>query len=402
MVAEGARTLYLQSSNADRIGPFVYPDETATFIEAGHDRGVQVVAWYLPHPKTSWSTRRGPGRPSRSRPPRRSVRRIRPGHRVRPRARSGEADRAAREALDPAPRGRWRPIPARRDRALAGAAGRRRRVLAEVPGRHRAHLRRGAAHDVLTFRVHGPRETDGYVSRAIDEIRAGVGSDDVPIHVIGGLARRDRARDRGVRASRAERQGDRGSHYTLPHVTDEQWSLLRGCPQRPIDPLAPPPIGCPGPSDLLEAATPDVDALLVPLASSPWPALALAFAACTKTLDTDGLEDDLKVQVARRDRHHDHCGRLPSRRRGGAGRHVRMHGRGRVRHHVHDPDHPAERPGRGTRGTSPTRTSDSPDLELGVTVLLEGKRFLITGVLTPQSIAFAPRGRCRSTGARSY
>ena len=28
-------------------------------------------------------------------------------------------------------------------------------------------------------------------------------------------------------------------------------------------------------------------------------ALAVAFAACTKTLDTDGLEDDLKVQVAR-------------------------------------------------------------------------------------------------------
>ncbi|HEX7247398.1 MAG TPA: hypothetical protein VF351_04785, partial [Actinomycetota bacterium] len=49
MVANGATTLYLQSSNADRIGPFVFEEETVAFIEAAHDRGVQVVAWYLPH-----------------------------------------------------------------------------------------------------------------------------------------------------------------------------------------------------------------------------------------------------------------------------------------------------------------------------------------------------------------
>ncbi len=78
-----------------------------------------------------------------------------------------------------------------------------------------------------TFRVHGPRDTIEYVSRAIEEIRAGVGSDDVPIHVIGGLARdatgpETRAFTRGVRDSGAIG----ASYYTLPFVTDEQWAIL--------------------------------------------------------------------------------------------------------------------------------------------------------------------------------
>jgi len=79
----------------------------------------------------------------------------------------------------------------------------------------------------FTFRVGGPAETVTYVTRAVQEIRAGVGSDDVPIHVIGGLARdmtvpETRAFVRAVRAA-----GTIGaSTYTLPFVTPEQWAIL--------------------------------------------------------------------------------------------------------------------------------------------------------------------------------
>jgi hypothetical protein len=79
----------------------------------------------------------------------------------------------------------------------------------------------------FTFRVDGPAETVTYVSRAVQEIRAGVGSEEVPIHVIGGLARdmtvpETRAFVRAVRAA-----GTIGaSSYTLPFVTPEQWAIL--------------------------------------------------------------------------------------------------------------------------------------------------------------------------------
>ena len=49
MVSSGARTLFLQTSNGDRSAPFVYRDQTAAFVEAAHDRDVEVVARYLPH-----------------------------------------------------------------------------------------------------------------------------------------------------------------------------------------------------------------------------------------------------------------------------------------------------------------------------------------------------------------
>jgi hypothetical protein len=67
------------------------------------------------------------------------------------------------------------------------------------------------------------------VTGAIDEIRAGVGSGEVPIHVIGGLAR-DATGPETRAFVRAVRDGDAigASYYTLPQVSAEQWALLRG------------------------------------------------------------------------------------------------------------------------------------------------------------------------------
>jgi hypothetical protein len=229
MVANGASTLYLQSSNADRIGPFVFEDETAFFIEAAHDRGLQVVAWYLPHLSDLVLDK------------------------ARARAAIGfttpRGDRFDGFALDiesPAVR-----VVTRRNERLATLSTRLRTVAGDAfplgaivpsparladdatywPGFPWGDL--ALTYDAVlpmtyfTYRVHGPAETMEYVSRAVEEIRAGVGSDAVPIHVIGGLARdatgaETRAFVRAVRD--AEVIG--ASYYTLPFVTAEQWTFL--------------------------------------------------------------------------------------------------------------------------------------------------------------------------------
>ena len=229
MVANGVRTVYLQSSNADRIGPFVYRDETAVFIEAAHDRDVQVVAWYLPHLTDL------------------------PVDRARTRAaisfttpRGDRFDGFALDIESAAVRD-----PARRTQRLIDLSTRLRAVagdryplgaivpspvrlvddLAFWPGFPWGELAR--TYDAVlpmtyyTFRVHGPAETHGYVTLAVEEIRAGVGSDEVPIHVIGGLAR-DATGPETIAFARAVRETGviGGSYYTLPFVTEEQWRIL--------------------------------------------------------------------------------------------------------------------------------------------------------------------------------
>ncbi|HET9310319.1 MAG TPA: hypothetical protein VFP41_03745 [Actinomycetota bacterium] len=229
MVANGARTLYLQSSNADRAGSFVHPDETAALLEAAHDRGVAVIAWYLPHltdlerdrararAAIAFASPRGDRfdgfaldieSPAVRDPLRRSERLIRLSERLREIA----GDRYPLGAIVPSPvrlvddEAYWPGFP-------WGALA--RTYDAVLPMTY------------FTFRVGGPAETVTYVTRAVQEIRTGVGSDDVPIHVIGGLARdmtvpETRAFVRAVRA--ADTIG--ASTYTLPFVTPEQWTIL--------------------------------------------------------------------------------------------------------------------------------------------------------------------------------
>lgn len=230
MVANGATTLYLQSSNADRIGPFVYRDETAAFIEAAHDRGVQVVAWYLPH-LTDLVVDRARTRAAVS-------------------FATPRGDRFDGFALDI--ESALVRDPARRTERLVKLSTRLREIAgvryplgaivpspvrlvddeAYWPGFPWGDLAR--TYDAVlpmtyyTFRVRGPRGTLAYVTRAIDEIRAGVGSDRVPIHVIGGLARDATGPETGAFVRAVRDAGTIGaSYYTLPFVTEEQWALLR-------------------------------------------------------------------------------------------------------------------------------------------------------------------------------
>jgi hypothetical protein len=229
MAANGARTLYLQSSNADRDVAFVHPDETAAFLEAAHDRGVAVIAWYLPHltdldrdrdrarAAISFASPRGDRfdgfaldieSPAVRDPLRRSERLVRLSEHLR------------RIAGDRYPLGAIVPSPVRLAEDEAYWPGFPWGALART---YDAVL----PMTYFTFRAHGPAETVTYVTRAVEEIRAGVGSDEVPIHVIGGLARdmtvpETRAFVRAVRAA-----GTIGaSSYTLPFVTPEQWAIL--------------------------------------------------------------------------------------------------------------------------------------------------------------------------------
>jgi hypothetical protein len=48
MSARGVATLFLQTSNYRRAEDVVRPDLVERFIAAAHDRGINVVAWYLP------------------------------------------------------------------------------------------------------------------------------------------------------------------------------------------------------------------------------------------------------------------------------------------------------------------------------------------------------------------
>jgi hypothetical protein len=48
LVARGVGTLYLQTTNYRRRGPFQFPRAMGRILEAAHARGIKVVAWYLP------------------------------------------------------------------------------------------------------------------------------------------------------------------------------------------------------------------------------------------------------------------------------------------------------------------------------------------------------------------
>lgn len=230
MVEHGARTLYLQTSNGDRSVAFVHRDAVQAFLEAAHDRDVRVVAWYLPNltdlavdrtrtrAAIAYSTPRGDRfdgfaldieSAAVREPGRRSDRLIRLSDRIRLLA----GERYPLGAIVPSP------VRLAEDEAY-------------WPGFPWNELAR--TYDAVlpmtyfTFRVQGPGDTAEYVTRAVEEIRQGVGSDEVPIHVIGGLAR-DATGAETLAFARAVRDtGAIGaSYYTLPFVTDEQWEMLR-------------------------------------------------------------------------------------------------------------------------------------------------------------------------------
>ncbi len=231
MAANGVKTLYLQTSNADRPGAFVFPGGVEAFVDAAHDHGIAVVSWYLPHltdlvedrarirDALAFVTARGDRfdgfaldieSDSVRDPARRSERLVRLSNEIR------------EEAGQDYPMGAVIPSPIRLRDDLAYWPG--------FPWRDLA-----LTYDAIlpmtyyTFRAHGAKESFDYVTGSIDEIQERVGTDEVPIHVIGGLARDASGSEttafvRGVR----QRGADGGSWYTWAYTTEEQWARLQG------------------------------------------------------------------------------------------------------------------------------------------------------------------------------
>ena len=284
MGARGVRTLFLQTSNADRAGSFVFPEATAAFVDAAHDAGILVVAWYLPGLRDLATDRRrvvdalafrtargdafdGFGLDIESEavgdPFRRTERLVRLSSEIR-----GAAGAA---------------VPAGRDRALARSSARRPRVLAGFPW-HDLALTYDAILPMtyFTFRANGPAETAAYVAGCIDEIRAGVGSDAVAIDVIGGLA--SDATEPETRAFvriLGARRVAGGGWYSWPDVTDGAVGSARACAlrRRLIDPPRRPRLGFarPGPQERFRSRavqTRVARVVAIAATASPWPRAA--------------------------------------------------------------------------------------------------------------------------------
>lgn len=229
MAARGVHSLFLQTSNADRPGSFVFPEATGVFLEAAHDAGIEVVAWYLPGLRDLASDRErvadaigfrtargdafdGFGLDIESEAVRDPLRRTERLVRLSSEARDLAGTRYPLGAVVPSPL-------------------RLRDDLAYWPGFPWHDL--ALTYDAIvpmtyfTFRAKGPAETTAYVAGCIATIRAEVGSDAVPIDVIGGLA--SDATEPETRAFvRALGEGDvtGGGWYSWPDVTDEQWAVL--------------------------------------------------------------------------------------------------------------------------------------------------------------------------------
>ena len=251
MAARGVRTLYLETSNFSRPSPFVYKERTARFVDAAHDEGLRIVAWYLP------------GFVDIGLDFRRSMAAI------RFRTDAGEGfdafglDIESPEVSDAGLRSRRLIDLSQRLRDAVGdyplgaiiasprAMERNPTYWPHFPYRYVAAL-----YDVFlpmtyySWRVSGLEGARWYTTKNIVIIRREVGTDQVPIHVIGGIADESTAREtRGfVRAVR-EHGILGGSFYSFPGTASSEWPILRQVRANPTQtpalpaPLSAPPMG---------------------------------------------------------------------------------------------------------------------------------------------------------------
>ena len=228
MSAYGAATLFLQTSNYRRAEDVVRPDLVARFIAAAHDRGINVVAWYLPslaHP---------------ARDLRRALRAIR--------FRTVDGDGFDSFALDI--EARVVQSPSRRTTSLLQLSSAIRRAVgpsyplgAIVPSGRRMRLDPGywprfpyrglaRAFDVflpMTYFAYGAKEARGRADTLEDIglIRRETKDSAVPIHAIGGVASLARPSEVTGFASTAFACGVLGiSLYDFVGTSAVQWATL--------------------------------------------------------------------------------------------------------------------------------------------------------------------------------
>jgi hypothetical protein len=230
MAAHGIRTIYLQTSNFNRNGPFVHPDGVESIVDAAHRRGLEVVAWYLPGFRDVPTDLRRAIRSIRFRTDR--------GNRFDSFALDIESSEVRRPGL-------------RTTRLLRMSAAIRRTAGAEYPlgaivaSPHRMvrtdprfwpgfpWRRLAETYDVFlpmtyyTYRVKGPRAAASYTAQNVRILRQETVGMNVPIHVVGGISfDATGAETQGFVHTVQERDVIGASYYTFSGITLDQWKAL--------------------------------------------------------------------------------------------------------------------------------------------------------------------------------
>jgi hypothetical protein len=233
MAAHGVRTLYLETSNADRSSAFVDESGVSAFLDAAAADGVQVVAWYLPNLQDlSTDASRSEAAIAYSTPA---------GNRFQGFALDIESAAVRDAAL------RTRRL-LELSASLREAAGDTYPLGAIVPSPRGMQIHAGywpgfpwtslaQTYDVIlpmtyfTYRTHGEAGARAYASTAVGLVRRWVGNHGVPIHVIGGLAQDATTEETtGFVQAVTERRVIGASYYTWPGITDGQWAALAQVP----------------------------------------------------------------------------------------------------------------------------------------------------------------------------
>jgi hypothetical protein len=237
MARHGVRTLYVETSNFHRPRAIMWPNGIGRFIDAAHERGMKVVAWYLPgfrdlaldlRRSTAAITFRSPEgdtfdsfaldieSPEVRSAERRTRRLLRLSRDIRDRV--GAAYPLG--AIVPSPRGvelnpdYWPGFPYRELNAIYDVF---------VPMTY------------FSWRTQGPAGAHGYTSRNIRIIRRETGDRDVPIHVIGGLGSGTSGREAEAFVHALREHGVvGGSLYNFSETEARHWSELRAIPVNPI------------------------------------------------------------------------------------------------------------------------------------------------------------------------
>ncbi len=229
MAAHGVRTLYLETSNADRASAFVDEAGVSAFLDAGAADGVQVVAWYLPNLQdVTTDASRSEAAIAYTTPA---------GNRFAGFALDIESAAVSDAAL------RTRRL-LELSGTLRAAAGEAYPLGAIVPSPRGMQIHAGywpafpwtslaQTYDVIlpmtyfTYRSQGESGAHTYTRTAVGLVRREVGNHRVPIHVIGGIAQDATTEETaGFVQAVNERRVIGASYYTWPGITDGQWAAL--------------------------------------------------------------------------------------------------------------------------------------------------------------------------------
>ena len=247
MAAHGVQTLYLETSNFNRPVSFVDEADVTKFVDAAHASGVRIVAWYLPGFKNvGRDLRRSKAAIAFTTPA---------GNSFDSFALDIESptvqDPTARSAalLDLSDRIRHYAGPDYTLGAIVPSPRGMQKIPTYWPGFPWTGL--ASIYDVFmpmtyfTWRVSDEQGAHDYTASNIQLIRSAVGSDQVPIHMIGGIAQdATTAETRGFVHAVRERGLIGASYYTLPGITSGQWAALEKIRPNPVQtPALPVPIG---------------------------------------------------------------------------------------------------------------------------------------------------------------